>query len=44
MILEAVPVTFRGTDDLTERHEPGVSRLRRSPALHGAPNSRRWCQ
>lgn len=31
MILEAVPVTFRGTPELAERHEPGDTQLRRSP-------------
>jgi hypothetical protein len=35
MILEAVPVTFQGTAELTERHEPGVVRLRRSPGPVG---------
>lgn len=37
MILEAVPVMFRGIVELTERHEPGVTRLRRSPAAFGEP-------
>ncbi len=33
MILEAVPVMFRGTAELTDRYEPVVMRLRRSPGV-----------